>query len=58
MSNIEKLCKAIIEMKENCEYDLVGEHREYYNPRIDESFKSILELYPIESFTIMSKKGE
>jgi hypothetical protein len=45
---INKLCRAIAEMAENCNHDLVGQHRENYNPRIMAAYFALLKLYPLQ----------
>lgn len=45
---IEKLCKAVAEMAENCGHDLVGEHRKNYNPRIERAFVALVQLFPVQ----------
>lgn len=43
---IESACLAIAEMAVNCEHDLVGDHRENYNPRIMTALKSLAQIFP------------
>jgi len=41
------LCRVIWEMAENAPHDLIGEHRDFYLPRIQKALLAIGVLYPI-----------
>jgi len=52
---VDVLCTALWEMAEQCGHDLVGEHREFYCPRITEAFAAVTELYPRMMVGVITK---
>ena len=56
MGSIKELCGAACEMMENCGSDLVGDHGTFYNPRIMTVFRNLIQMFPVEMATILSKR--
>lgn len=53
-NDINKLCKVAYEMINNCDNDLVGDHREFYNPRIKNIFIIVGKLFPVQMATYLA----
>lgn len=55
MEQIQALCDVVAEMSLNCGSDLVGDHRENYNPRIAKATSALIRLYPDQMVIAVAK---
>ena len=54
--DVDKLCKVVLEMQQNCEYDLIGDHRNFYNPRIKTAFLELSKIFPVNMVKALALK--
>lgn len=57
IGEIDELCRALKEMAENCDDDLCGDHRKFYNPRIKKGFLIVSRIFPKSMAMILNEKN-